>query len=117
MKQDVYKQYIKLRIVHTALSFPLSLSAYFVAYFFISLHGYSSYGPLVFGDHLKAETTFWAWLGSFFGTALASYFYFSCLPSSWIYFFWPYFLKNSKSAQKIRKQGSYWDFGGVDDKK
>ena len=70
MKNNVYKKYQNLRLIHKILSMPLSLTALYVVYICISLYGYKHYGLAIFEQRWAIRPTFWQEVKTFLQLAV-----------------------------------------------
>jgi hypothetical protein len=94
MKNNVYKKYQQLKLVHEILSVPLSFSFMFAMYLLITIFGYSEYGIGIAGRGWNKEPTFWDHFRAFFvhgiGIEGILLLVFGALADA---IFWPYFYK------------------------
>jgi len=94
MKNNVYKKYQNLKLVHAIMSVPLSFSFMFAIYLLITIFGYSEYGIGIFGRRWHEEPTFWEELGAFlaYGIGVEGILFLGLGLFSDL-LFWPYFYK------------------------
>jgi len=94
MKNNAYRKYKNLQLIHRILSLPLSLTGIYVMYICISLYGYREYGIAIFDRHWNTRPTTWQEVKAFLQLAVGltglALWIAAVIADS---IFWPYFYK------------------------